>query len=288
MSNIEYYTTDMRWGARVGQSDAVRPARSRARTLAAAWRFGEISGMIETAENLARDYGISREAADEFAARSHQRAAAAWEDGQVRRRGRARRRCRRRRASRSSFDRDEGIRARHHRRSLAQAATADARTAPSPRATPASRTTPPPPAWWWPRTSWTRSGWSRSAISWAGPRRAASRRAWASARCRRSRSCSRAPASASTTSTWSSSTRRSPCRCWRCCQGWGVKLTPTRRPAQRQRLGHLARPPDRRHRRPHPGHAAARAAAPRRRTRPGDDVHRRRPGHRRDLPGSRR
>src|SRR3546814_5362910 len=33
-------------------------------------RFGVISGMIETAENLAKDYGISREAADAYAARS--------------------------------------------------------------------------------------------------------------------------------------------------------------------------------------------------------------------------
>jgi acetyl-CoA C-acetyltransferase len=45
------------------------------------WRFGEISGMIETAENLAADYGIDREAADSFAARSHQRAAAAQRAG---------------------------------------------------------------------------------------------------------------------------------------------------------------------------------------------------------------
>ena len=37
------------------------------------------------------------------------------------------------------------------------------------------------------------------------------------------------------------------------------------RARQRQRLGHLARPPGRRHRRPHPRHAAARAAPPRRR-----------------------
>jgi acetyl-CoA C-acetyltransferase len=41
-------------------------------------RFGVISGMIETAENLAKDYQITREACDEYAARSHQRAAAAW------------------------------------------------------------------------------------------------------------------------------------------------------------------------------------------------------------------
>jgi acetyl-CoA C-acetyltransferase len=41
-------------------------------------RFGVITGMIETAENLAKDYGISRQACDEYAAMSHQRAAAAW------------------------------------------------------------------------------------------------------------------------------------------------------------------------------------------------------------------
>src|SRR3546814_12062840 len=44
-------------------------------------RFGVISGMITTAENLARDYGITRAEADAYAARSHQRAAAAWRDG---------------------------------------------------------------------------------------------------------------------------------------------------------------------------------------------------------------
>jgi acetyl-CoA C-acetyltransferase len=44
-------------------------------------RFGVISGMIETADNLARDYQISREASDAYAARSHQRATKAWAEG---------------------------------------------------------------------------------------------------------------------------------------------------------------------------------------------------------------
>jgi acetyl-CoA C-acetyltransferase len=44
-------------------------------------RFGLISGMIETAENLATEYGITREQADEFAAGSQHRAAAAWDRG---------------------------------------------------------------------------------------------------------------------------------------------------------------------------------------------------------------
>jgi acetyl-CoA C-acetyltransferase len=37
--------------------------------------------MIETAENLAREYSIDREAADAWAAESHRRATAAWEQG---------------------------------------------------------------------------------------------------------------------------------------------------------------------------------------------------------------
>lgn len=37
--------------------------------------------MIETAENLATDYGVDRAAADEFAVRSHRRAAAAQQNG---------------------------------------------------------------------------------------------------------------------------------------------------------------------------------------------------------------
>jgi acetyl-CoA C-acetyltransferase len=43
-------------------------------------RFGVISGMIETAENVARDCGITREASDAFAVESHRRAAAAWRE----------------------------------------------------------------------------------------------------------------------------------------------------------------------------------------------------------------
>ncbi len=81
MSNVEYYTTAMRWGARAGSAalhDRLDRGRERSQPEA---RFGRISGMIETAENLARDYGITREQADAFAVRSHRRAAAAWEQG---------------------------------------------------------------------------------------------------------------------------------------------------------------------------------------------------------------
>jgi acetyl-CoA C-acetyltransferase len=81
MSNVEYYTTDMRWGSRSGTvklHDRLDRGRERSQP---EHRFGKISGMIETAENLARQYHISREEADAFAARSHQRAAAAWTEG---------------------------------------------------------------------------------------------------------------------------------------------------------------------------------------------------------------
>jgi acetyl-CoA C-acetyltransferase len=81
MSNAEYYTNDMRGGARMGSVTLhYRLARGRVMSQPIA-RFGVISGMIETADNLARDYQISREACDEYAAASHQRATAAWNAG---------------------------------------------------------------------------------------------------------------------------------------------------------------------------------------------------------------
>lgn len=81
MSNVEYYTTNMRWGKRAGSvtlHDRLDRGRERSQPED---RFGRISGMIETAENLARDYEITREESDRFAARSHQRAAAAQAAG---------------------------------------------------------------------------------------------------------------------------------------------------------------------------------------------------------------
>jgi acetyl-CoA C-acetyltransferase len=81
MSNVEYYSTDMRKGARMGavtMHDRLTRGRVMSQPVA---RFGVISGMIETAENLAKDYGITREACDEYAAMSHQRATAAWAEG---------------------------------------------------------------------------------------------------------------------------------------------------------------------------------------------------------------
>ena len=81
MSNVEFYTTDMRKGKKSGSvtlHDRLDRGRERSQP---EHRFGRISGMIETAENLARDFQITREQADAFAVRSQCRAAQAWQAG---------------------------------------------------------------------------------------------------------------------------------------------------------------------------------------------------------------
>lgn len=81
MSNVEYYTPGVRWGTRLGSMplyDRLGRARERA---SPEDRFGFISGMVETAENLAREYGVTREEQDVFALRSQHRAVAAWGAG---------------------------------------------------------------------------------------------------------------------------------------------------------------------------------------------------------------
>jgi len=81
MSNVEYYTMDGRRGTRSGGM-MLHDRLTRGRIMSQpVERFGKISGMIETAENLASDFGISREECDAYAVRSHQRAAAAWKAG---------------------------------------------------------------------------------------------------------------------------------------------------------------------------------------------------------------
>lgn len=81
MSNVEHYSTDLRDGVRSGNV-TLHDRLTRGRVMSQpVERFGVISGMIETAENLAKDYNISREACDAYAARSHARATAAWARG---------------------------------------------------------------------------------------------------------------------------------------------------------------------------------------------------------------
>ena len=82
MSNAEFYSNESRWGARYGSvTFHDRLARARV-TISPDERFGPIpGGMVETAENLAREYEIARTEQDEYALRSHQRAVAAQTEG---------------------------------------------------------------------------------------------------------------------------------------------------------------------------------------------------------------
>jgi acetyl-CoA C-acetyltransferase len=79
MSSAPFYSTAMRWGVRGGPGVMLNDALARGRVTAGGANFPVPGGMIETAENLRREYGISRTEQDEWAVRSHQRAAAARE-----------------------------------------------------------------------------------------------------------------------------------------------------------------------------------------------------------------
>ncbi|OBI83452.1 acetyl-CoA C-acetyltransferase [Mycobacterium asiaticum] len=83
MSNVAFYSTDMRWGgARSGVR--VHDGLARGRSTAGGRHYPVPGGMLETAENLRRQYGISRQEQDELAVRSHERAVAAQKDGILR------------------------------------------------------------------------------------------------------------------------------------------------------------------------------------------------------------
>ena len=81
MSNVAFYSTDMRWGARHGVQ--VHDGLARGRTTAGGKFHPVPGGMLETAENLRRQYGISRQEQDELAVASHQRAVSAQQSGIV-------------------------------------------------------------------------------------------------------------------------------------------------------------------------------------------------------------
>jgi acetyl-CoA C-acetyltransferase len=80
MSNVVFHSTDMRWGGSRG-GVTVHDALNRGRTTAGGRDYPVPGGMIETAENLRRQYGISRAEQDELAVTSHRRAIAAQNDG---------------------------------------------------------------------------------------------------------------------------------------------------------------------------------------------------------------
>ncbi|MGH3595793.1 MAG: acetyl-CoA C-acetyltransferase [Mycobacterium sp.] len=80
MSNVVFYSTDVRGGgARSGVR--VHDGLARGRTTAGGRHHPVPGGMLETAENLRRQYSISRTEQDELAVTSHQRAVAAQKDG---------------------------------------------------------------------------------------------------------------------------------------------------------------------------------------------------------------
>jgi acetyl-CoA C-acetyltransferase len=80
MSNAPFYSTAMRWGGTTG-GVMLNDGLSRGRVTAGGKNHPVPGGMIETAENLRREYEIAREEQDEYSVRSHQRAAAAAAEG---------------------------------------------------------------------------------------------------------------------------------------------------------------------------------------------------------------
>lgn len=80
MSQAEFYATDMRWGVRSGSVELV-DRLARGRVTSGGHRFPIAGGMLETAENIRAAFDISRQAQDELAQRSHERAVAAQQAG---------------------------------------------------------------------------------------------------------------------------------------------------------------------------------------------------------------
>ncbi|MDV3126823.1 acetyl-CoA C-acetyltransferase [Mycobacterium sp. 21AC1] len=80
MSNVEHYALGLRTGVRQG-GVALQDRLDRARETAGGSGHPIAGGMIETAENLRREYGITRVEQDELAVRSHQRAVLAHDAG---------------------------------------------------------------------------------------------------------------------------------------------------------------------------------------------------------------
>ena len=80
MSQAEYYTNAMRWGAR-GENVELIDRLARGRVTPGGRNFPVPGGMIETAENLRREYSISREEQDLLAVESHRRAVLAQSEG---------------------------------------------------------------------------------------------------------------------------------------------------------------------------------------------------------------
>ena len=163
----------------------------------------DLLAMLQTAENVAKRYGISREQQDEYGARSQQRAAARRRGGQLRRRDRA-------------DDGDDGRRRQGdgaHLHAGGRRSPPTKASAPTPPTKASRRSSPALPGGVdrggqrepvlrrrgglrgdERRVAAAKRVCSRSASSAASRSRAASPTRWASGRCSRCRSCSSAPA----------------------------------------------------------------------------------------------
>lgn len=80
MSRAAFFNENIRWGIRGGNVE-LKDSLVRGRLTAGGKHYPVPGGMIETAENLRREYGISRQEQDELAVESHRRAAAATDNG---------------------------------------------------------------------------------------------------------------------------------------------------------------------------------------------------------------
>lgn len=80
MSQAEHYAMGLRFGLK-GMNTALVDRIGRERLTAGGKHYPVPGGMLETAENLRAEYGISRQAQDALAYASHRRAVAAHEDG---------------------------------------------------------------------------------------------------------------------------------------------------------------------------------------------------------------
>jgi acetyl-CoA C-acetyltransferase len=80
MSQAEHYALGLRFGLR-GESTPLSDRIGRGRITSGGRRYPVAGGMLETAENLRREYSITREAQDRLAFVSHQRAVAAQTEG---------------------------------------------------------------------------------------------------------------------------------------------------------------------------------------------------------------
>jgi acetyl-CoA C-acetyltransferase len=80
MTNVEFYTDEVRFGVK-GDGPRLHDRLVRARITAGGTDYPVPGGMLETAENLRREYSISRQEQDELAVTSHERAVKAIADG---------------------------------------------------------------------------------------------------------------------------------------------------------------------------------------------------------------